>query len=103
MLLETESVDKDLFTLKIFYGGQLMLRHGSLRYVGGGIEYIDNLRRDCLCFYDLKSIAHLVGYKAEAALEYYYRKQLDGGVALYFPLSCDEDVLTMTYETDRPK
>lgn len=97
---QAESANPHLFTLKIFYRGQVMLRRGSLCYVSGGIEYINNLNKKNLCLLDLDTIGEMVGYPAELPLEYYYRTQMAGAVGNFFRIENDDDVLEMTHDLD---
>lgn len=77
-----------------------MLRHGSVRYVGGAIEYIDNLHRDCLCTLDFDKFGAMCGYPAKAKLEYYFRTKLPGAVANYYHIQHEDDVKIMTDDFD---
>lgn len=80
----------------------MVVRDGSIRYVGGGIEYIDNLHRDYLSMFDLDKFGELVGYPAEVDIDYYYRAQT-GRVGNYYPVDTDEDVVSMTQHLDKDR
>ncbi|GJZ39495.1 hypothetical protein Tco_0586058 [Tanacetum coccineum] len=85
---------KNMFSIKLHHGGKFTALPKRM-YVGGKVNYVDNIDVDLFNVDEVHMFLQDLGYDPKQLMFYHFKfpnKSLDYGLR---PLSCDDDVVTL--------
>ncbi|GJX78384.1 hypothetical protein Tco_0325195 [Tanacetum coccineum] len=83
-----------MFSIKLHHGGKFIALPKRM-YVGGKVNYVDNIDVDLFNVDEVHMFLQDLGYDPKQLMFYHFKfpnKSLDYGLR---PLSCDDDVVTL--------
>lgn len=91
---------RQAFTLKVFHGGELVIRSGQARYVRGKCQYFDWVSLAEMDVSRLYKFATELGYENPGALDYYYKPDNCGGHGFFKEIFGPPDIIKMSTDLD---
>ena len=89
-------MDPDLFTMKVYHGGEIYVVDNAAKYQHGEVEYFDFCGKDFVSLIELQDFAERLGY--EKNVSFYYKVNGSGSIGSFELLDNDMDVFGMVSE-----